>query len=202
MYEVKCKQQEDQWYAEKLGKPSSSRFDEILTASGTISKQRQGYMYELAAQTVSGQYTPRYITSAMEEGISREAESRSLYEIINGVEVVQTGVIYPNKEKRYLCSPDGIIAGAYGLELKNVLPKTQVKYLLSGELPTEHVLQVQGSLLVTGFDRWDWMSYSPGLPVLLLTITPNRELISKLEAALQDFAIELALTVRKLKEMG
>jgi len=196
-----CEQRSDQWWKEKLGKPSSSRFNEILTASGSVSKQRQGYMYELAAQAVSGQIAEKHISLAMEEGIRREDESRKLYELITDTEVSQVGMIYPDEQKRILCSPDGIIHNEYGLELKNVLPKTQVEYLLANRLPPKYRLQVQGSLLITGFDRWDFFSYSPSLPPLILKIERDEGFIKKLKAELERFTEDLALTINRLKEL-
>lgn len=191
-----------EWRAEKLGKPSASRFDEIITTKGDVSKQREGYLYDLAAQITSGISPEGFTSAAMEEGTRREAESRILYEMVRGVEVTQAGVIYPDEWKLILCSPDGIINNEYGLELKNVLPKTQVKYLLAGTLPMEYFQQVQGSMYISGFDRWDFMSYSPGLPPLILEIRRDEVFIEKLANAVSDFCADLAGIVERLKKLA
>jgi hypothetical protein len=198
---IECEQGSERWFREKLGKPSASRFSEIITTKGDISKSRESYMYELAAESVSGIFTEGYKNANMQEGNDRESESRALYELINGVEVEQVGVIYRDEFKMFLCSPDGLVNREWGLELKNVLPKTQVKYLLAGTLPTDYFQQVQGSLYITGFDRWDFMAYSPGLPPLILPIRRDEAFIAKLETALLDFAADLSKMVDKLRAM-
>ena len=195
---IECEQRSPQWFQERLGKPSSSRFGEILTSTGEISKQRKGYLYDLAAQIISGQSPETYISSAMEEGIRREEESRTLYEMIYGVEVKQVGMIFPDDDKKYLCSPDGLRADNIGLELKNVLPKTQVEYLLSKKLPSVYVPQVQGSMLVTGFKQWHFMSYCPALPPLILEIERDEKWIEKCESELKSFNEELSEMVKRL----
>ena len=195
---IECEQRSPQWFQERLGKPSSSRFGEILTSTGEISKQRKGYLYDLAAQIISGQSPETYISAAMEEGIRREEESRTLYEMIYGVEVKQVGMIFPDDDKKYLCSPDGLRADNIGLELKNVLPKTQVEYLLSKKLPSVYVPQVQGSMLVTGFKQWHFMSYCPALPPLILEIERDEKWIEKCDKELKAFNQELEEMVKRL----
>jgi len=164
----------------------------------------------------------------MEEGTKREDESRALYEMIEGVNVSQVAVVYPDEQKRYLCSPDGIIFNGnallvnpqdysspvdekkvtyygepkdWGLELKNVLPKTQIERLLDGKLPSEYFHQCQGSMFITGFNRWDFVSYSPGLPPLILKVGRNEKFISALARELDKFCLELAQMIREIKDM-
>jgi len=190
-----------EWRALKAGIPSASNFDKICTTKGEPSKQSKGYMYELAAQVISDQIIESYTNQNMEEGKLREAESRKLYEMAHDVDVAKVAVVYQDEQKKYLCSPDGIVNGKYGLELKNPLPKTQVKYLLGGKLPTEYILQVQGSLFITGFYRWDFQSYVPGMPLLAISVSRDETLITKLESELHTFVFELDGVIRKLREM-
>ncbi len=191
-----------EWFQEKLGKPSASRFNEILTTSGAESKQREGYLYELAAQAVSGLVVEGFKSPAMVEGSDREAESRSLYEMARGVEVKQVGVIYKDEGRHFLCSPDGIIDETYGLELKNVLPKTMVKYLLAGNLPSDYYQQIQGGMYITGFGRWDFMAYSPGLPPLIIEVHRDSKFFGFLAKALDDFVVDLHNVVKQLRALA
>ena len=190
-----------EWFKEKLGKPSASRFSEIVTTSGEASKSREGYMYELAAEQISGAAVEGYKNACMQEGNDRESESRALYEMIHGVTVQQVGVVFRDEWRLVLCSPDGIVDGCYGLEMKNVLPKTQVKYLLAGRLPTDYFQQVQGSMYITGFDRWDFMSYSPGLPPLMIKVSRDEKFIDLMAKAIDDFVVDLQGVVDRLKRL-
>lgn len=199
MITIDIEQGSDEWFAEKLGKPSASNANQIITTAGKPSKQRDGYLYTLAAERITGQRAETYKNEIMEEGNTREQESRDLYSLITGVEVKQVGVIYKDKDKKFLCSPDGICNGEYGLELKNVLPKTQVKYLLSGEVPTEYRTQIQFSLYVSGFKRWDFCSYSAGLKPLIVSVKRNEDFIIALHSELMTFCKELDDVVERIK---
>ena len=196
---VDLKQGEEAWFTEKLGKPSASNASKLITNDGKPSKQREGYLYELCAEKISGQREEGYKNAVMAMGQEREDESRKLYELTHNVEVKQVGVIYKDEKKQFLCSPDGIISSKYGLELKNVLGKTQVKYLLDGGLPSEYFGQCQFSLYVTGFKKWVFMSYSPGLKPLIIEVARDEKYIKALAIELEIFCIALNEIVAKIK---
>jgi hypothetical protein len=196
----KIVQNSPEWFAEKLGKPSSSDFKKIHTSTGKRSSQRKAYMYKLAGERISGKREETYRSANMGMGNEREDQSRKIYEFYNDVEVEEIGLVYRNEDKKYLCSPDGIINREYGLEMKNVIQKTQIKRLIDGKLPTEYFPQVQGSLLITGYKRWDFLSYCPLMPELILTVKRDEKYIKQLEVALDIFVLELDSLVADIKE--
>ena len=199
MIHVEVEQNTDAWYAEKLGKPSASCADKIITDDLKPSKQREGYMYELAAERITGRRDMnRFSSGYMDQGHEQQEECRKLYELMHDCVVSPAGVCYPDKMKRYLCSPDGLILDSHGLEMKNPAPKTQVKYLLNNKLPTEYFPQIQFSLLVTGFKFWDFMSYSPGLNPLVLRVERDERYITALGAELFRFCAELDEIVKRI----
>lgn len=195
----------DEWFAEKAGTPGASSFKKIVTTKGEPSKQAEEYMEKLAAEAITGQCHDRDLShlKAIKDGLEREPESLALYEIINDVEVKKAGLIYPDEQKKYHISPDGLIESdaKWGLEMKNPFPKTQIKYLKENRLPPEYFQQVQGSMLATGYDRWDFFSYVPGLPAFRVKCHPDEKFLKKLEKALDDFCLELSILIRKIKEM-
>jgi predicted phage-related endonuclease len=199
MIVIDIPQNSDLWFAEKLGKPSASNASKIVTNTGEPSKQRTAYMYELAAERITGKREETYKNPIMEMGNEREDESRKLYEIMKGVTVSRVGVIYKDEAKKFLCSPDGIVNGEYGLELKNVLGKTQVGRLLDGNLPSEYFSQIQFSLYVTGFKFWDFMSYTPSMKPLLIRCASDIEFQTKLQAELEKFCSQLEDLVNQIK---
>jgi hypothetical protein len=196
-------QRSPEWFKERAGNPGASNFTKIVTTKGEPSKQSVGYLHELVAEAITRETAPSYKSDIMDEGTNREDESLTVYEMINHVVVEKVGIVYPDEQKKYHCSPDGMIVNSvpkpYGLEMKNPLPKTQVKWLLDGKVPTEHITQCQGSMLVTGFERWDFMSYSPGLPSLIIPVKRDKEFIKKLEVELDKFCYALAATIQELK---
>jgi len=197
---VDCVQGESQWFAEKLGKPSASNASKLITGSGKRSTQREGYLHTLIAEKLTGErYDAFKTTEAMEEGVRREAESRKLYEFVSDDVITEVGVVYPDKTDKYLCSPDGLCdEKKYGLELKNVMPKTQIKYLLKGTMPTEYILQVQFSLMVTELDYWVFASYCPKLEPLIVKVERDEVLINTLKKEVEVFCDEIDENVKKL----
>jgi len=188
------------WFKEKLGKPSASNASKIIRNDGKPSTQREGYLYELVAETLTGVYENGYKNDAMLTGQEREAEAREFYSFTNSVEVEQVGMIYKDKDKKVLCSPDGLINREHGLEMKNPLSKTQVKYLLDGCLPSEYFSQVQFSLFVTGFPFWDFLSYVPTMRPLMIRVEPDAKFQAALKIELEKFIEELDETVNKLRK--
>ena len=196
---VNLEQGSEEWFKEKLGKPSASNISKIICNDGKPSKQRLGYLYELAGEIVTGKQEEGYKNANMELGNERESESRNYYELTHSVEVTQVGVIYKDEQKKFLCSPDGIIGNDYGLELKNVLPKTQVKYLLDNTLPSDYFGQCQMSLYITGFPFWQFLSYVPLMKPLLIKVEPDKAYQKLLAVELEIFCDELDNVVKKIR---
>ena len=83
------------------------------------------------------------------------------------------------------CSPDGIIRGQEcGLEIKCPSAAVHVKYLLRGTLPPEYAPQVHGSIFITGFPRWRFVSYRRHFPPLVLTVERDEEIMETITSAL------------------
>lgn len=196
---VDCKQLDPEWFAAKCGIPSSSKFDKIVTSTGEPSKQAKQYMLQLAGETVSGVKTETYSSQDMKRGILFEPEARRSFEMIHNVDVRQVGLIYKDEEKTASCSPDGLPFENCGLEIKCPLVHTHVEYLLKNKIPTKYIQQVQGSMYVTGFESWFFMSYYPGIKPLILRIDRDPMFIGKLHAAITEFNQELNEIVRKIQ---
>jgi len=195
-----CIQGEPAWFAARAGSVGASSVDKIVTTTGKQSTQRQTYLYQKAAEKLTGTIAETYSNANMAMGVEREQESRELFAMIHDVEIKQVGLILPFEGAGYHCSPDGILVGKQeGLELKNVLGSTQVKYLDKGEMPTEYKLQIQMSLLVTGFDVWNFFTYHPGLPPFDLRIGRDEKLIKEIQIELQIFIEDLNNLVEKLR---
>jgi hypothetical protein len=193
----------DEWFSEHAGIPGASSMDKIITSTGKPSTSRKDLMYKLTAEALLGEKEKGYTNSIMEEGTAREDESRNYFSFAYDVEVHQVGMCYRDEQKKYLCSPDGLIKEGdewvSGLEMKNPLAKTHVSYLIAGKLPTKYFVQVQSSLFITELPKWYFMSYYPGLKPFVIEVYPDLEFHKKLESALDTFCAELAQMIGRLK---
>ena len=196
---LECEQYSEEWFTLRAGIPTASNFDKIVTTKGEPSKSAKNYLYQLAGEQITGVKTETYQNAIMQRGLEMEAEAKDLFRFALG-EVKEVGLIYPDEQKKYSCSPDGLLEDA-GLEIKCPLIHTQVSYLLLNKLPTDYIQQVQGSMLITGFKKWWFMSYYPGLPPLILEIHRDEAFIEKLKKELDSFVNELVQITHQLKEM-
>ena len=196
-----CEQLSDEWFAARTGIPSASHFDRIVTSKGEPSKQARDYMYQLAGERLTGKKEETYTNATMQRGIDLEPEAVAHFELVMNLDVQKVGLCYPDEDKRYSCSPDGLIGEDDGMEGKAPLLHTHISYLLGNKLPTKYVQQVQGSMLVTGRKHWYFHSYYPGLKSLIVKVGRDEKFIAKLKAALDKFCDELEKTVKKLRSL-
>ena len=114
----------------------------------------------------------------------------------------QVGLVYRDDARTVAASPDGIVEGRGPLELKCPMPKTHLLWLSDGELPREHVIQVQGQMWIMGADVGDFFSYCPSLPPLLISVVADIKLHDAFNEHIPAFCAELAERKRRLIDMG
>jgi len=195
-------QRSTEWLIARCGNPGASSISKIITSTGAISKQREEYLMQLAAETVTGRPEDSgYLSRHMVAGIEREDASRALFELIYGVEVRQVGIVYKDEFKMFHCSPDGLVKENAILEMKNPMAKTHVKSLLDGTLPTEYKGQCMMSLYVTERELCYFMSSCEGLPPFILEVPRDEPYIAQIAKALDDFWCELQALIKRIKNM-
>lgn len=179
-----------EWFAARAGVLSASCLDQLVTSTGEPSKQARKLALTLAGERVIEAKADTYQSTAMLRGIEVEAEAREFYSLITGQDVAEVGLVYQDETRRVCCSPDGLV-GAGGLEIKCPALHTAVDYLLRDRLPVEYVQQVQGSMWITGAPWWDFLSYFPGLPPLLIRVERDEQFIQKLAEQVERFLGDL-----------
>lgn len=187
---INCQQNSPEWYKLRLGIPTASNFDKIVTSTGEPSKQRTKYLWQLAGERVSGVIEESYQNANMQRGTMMQEEAKKFYEIVNGVIVNEVGFCTEDGLK-YGCSPDGLIDNDGGLEIKCPTIAVHVGYLINKVVPTEYIQQIQGNLFVTGREWWDFLSYYPGLKPLLIRVTPDEKFFKAFEKEINIFNAEL-----------
>lgn len=197
-----CEQYSPEWWAARVGIPSASCFDQIVCNDGKPSKQRRKYLLTLAGERLLGEKAETYQSAVMVRGMEMEAEARAFYEFSRNVEIRTVGVAFRDENRTVACSPDGLVSGCGGLEIKCPSLHTHVEYLLNNKkLLSEYFQQVQGSLWVTGREWWDLMSYFPGLPPVILRVEPDKEFQANLGRELHVFCDELEQITKQLREL-
>ncbi len=197
--EKSCEQGSPEWMALRVGNPGASSMDKIVTSTGGRSTQRQKYLYQMAGELITGQKAESYKNGHMERGTELEHEARELFEFIHGP-VEQCAMIYQDTRKLWHCSPDGIMpAQKAGLEIKCPSLPVHIEYLDKGKLPTAYVIQVQASLMVTGWDLWWFVSHYPGIKPLIMPVERDEALIKILQSEVEAFCIDIRKLAYRLK---
>ena len=156
-----CEQGSEEWLAARLGIPTATGFENIVTATGKKSASYIKYMAELIEESILGG-GDTFKSGFMERGNQLEPQARAAYEFLTGNDVIQVGGVYLNEDREIMVSPDGLIPSLKkGLEIKCPKMSTHIRYLLEGGVPAEYVIQVQANLWVTGYETWDFVSYCP-----------------------------------------
>ena len=197
--ERSCEQGSPEWIALRVGNPGASSMDKIVTSTGAKSGQRQKYMYQMVCELITGKKHGSYKNEDMERGNEFEPEAREMFEFING-QVEQCAMIYQDERKLWHASPDGIMPDQKaGLEIKCPSLPVHIEYLDKGKLPTAYVIQVQASLMVTGWDLWWFVSYYPGWKPLIIKVERDESLIKILNSEVESFCIEMRKLAYRLK---
>lgn len=187
------------WLMVRLGVPTASNFDAILSngLKGLPSKTRLTYMYKLIGEKLTDEPSAVYGNAHMERGHALEPEARELYTMLTGNECQQVGFI----ARGNYCgaSPDSLIGSDGMLEIKTKLPHLHIPVLLSGIVPAEHVAQLQGQLWVAEREWVDFASYWPGLRPFVLRVHRDEQFISALASAVSEFHEQMADIIARVK---
>jgi len=195
-----------EWLQERVGIATASRFADILaTIKSGEAADRRNYRAQLVVERLTGKPAENgFTTQAMRDGTEREPIAKMLYEVRTGHFVEEVGLL---RHQIIECgaSPDGLIGEDGGLEIKCPLAATHLKYmrLSSAEAPPEYVAQIQGSLLVTGREWWDFCSYNPSFPpnlqLIVRRIKRDNAYIDRLASEIDKFMNEVRADVESAK---
>lgn len=189
------------WFDLRKGIPTASRFDMILTPkTEKPSSSQKKLICELIGEIMS-QIPPEgvenFTNRAVRWGLQCEQEARRYYTLERGLELKNGGFCQAD-DRRFGASPDSLIGEDGVLEIKCPQSDTQAEYLLDGELPSAYRCQVHGHLIVTGRKWCDFLSYSPGLPALLLRVEPDA-FTAKLKEALEAFYGDFQKALKRIQ---
>ena len=192
----------EEWKSLRLGIPTASELDNLITDAGMPRKGEMPRTYRAVklAERWTGAPLQSFGGGVIEQGKIGEAEAVSRYEFDHDCKVERAGFITTD-DKRFGCSPDGVVSNAYGLEIKCPQPVNHIKWLLAGGVPDEHILQCHGGMYATGMDRWRFVSYCPGFPMLVADVARDGDMIDAISEALEAFHEQLEQDYARLIEL-
>ena len=189
------KQNSDEWFAARLGSPTSSKFGTVMANYG---KAFGAPAKEYALRTVLERMTGERITDGfgsgwMERGTELEPVARQAYEDLT-FNTVSNGGIYKTDDGFLGASPDGIIAlDNGGIEIKCPKYSTHFATLKRGTFDPVYTWQIVGHIYVCELDYVDFVSFCPDMPEefqLFIHRVHRNDVIDKiqmLEARMDEF---------------
>lgn len=98
-------------------------------------------------------------------------------------------------------SPDGLVGDDGLIGIKTEKPHLHMATLLTGEVPTQHMAQLQMGLWVSGRDWIDYVQFSGGMPLFVERVYPDIVWQDTIEGILHDVNYEAEDTLRRLREL-
>ena len=174
-YHTDFEQGSGDWIAQRCGMLTASEMSNILTPTLKVAsneKERQ-HLCELLAQRINQYVEPQYISDAMLRGESEEILAREMY-AEKYAPVAMCGLITNDKWGfRMGYSPDGLVGDDGLIEIKSRNQKYQMQTIIENVLPVEFSLQIQTGLLISERKWCDFISYSGGMPMFVLRVSPD-----------------------------
>lgn len=197
-----------EWFALRVGKATASEFSAVL-AKGQ-GKTRAAYLRRVVAEALTGKPTEARAYGSWAANLERGQEQEALagwsYELATGQSVYPVSFIEHDTLSAG-CSPDRLVLNKRrGAEIKCVIPTVQLDTILAGSYPSEHKAQIQGSMWITGYEDWDFCSYSPDMPphlrTYIFTVPRDEDYIANLEREVRAFLAEKDALVARLTNMA
>ena len=185
----KVEQGTPEWFAARLGNVTASR---------------DNYMAQLICERMTNTVAESYTNAAMAWGTETEPLARAAYESLADVLVDEVGYIAHPTIERAGASPDGLI-GLFGLlEIKCPNTATHIDTLISDQVPTKHIAQIQWQMSCTGRTWADFVSFDPRLPsglqMFVKRVEFDAEYVAMLKEEVIRFLVELDAKISKLNE--
>lgn len=189
-----------EWFAQRLGKITASRLDDVVgmqkSGKGYLAG-RETYMWELVGEILTGNPSQHYVSTAMMHGMEHEPFARKAFSTRTGMVVEKVGFIDHPTIGRCGASPDGLVDGEWGLEIKcpyNL--KNHLQAIKANQMPEQHMAQIQGQMMCSGLQGSWFVSYYPYVPpkfqVFHCFVPRRQDYIEYLEKEVEQFLLELA----------
>ena len=185
----------EEWLAQRRGMVTASVVGQLITPA-TIKPASNDYSRALTALLVAERITdwtdPVYVSDDMLRGHEDEPRAVAKYEESRKVTVDTVGFMIreftrDDRTFRIGYSPDGLVGDDGLVEVKSPRAKKHLQTILSGEVPAEHMAQLQTGLLVSGRKWIDFISYCGGMPMWSKRVEPDERWHEAIVAAAAKF---------------
>ena len=196
-----------EWFAARLGKATGSRIADIIAKTKTgYSTSRANYVAQLVCERLTGKVAESFINAAMQWGTETEPLARAAYEVKTGEMVDQVGFVDHPSIENSGASPDGLV-GLFGmLEIKCPNTATHIETLLSQQVPTKYITQMQWQMACAGRQWCDFVSFDPRMPenlqLFIKRVEYDPPYVAMLEKEVIQFLMDVEANVNQLRKLN
>ncbi len=195
-------QHSDEWFAERLGVPSTSKFKDMMTngrGSDSMGATAHTYAKELAIERVTGKVTERYVSADMERGTELEPVALAWYEESTLTPIRLIGGI---SNHGCFSSTDGLTESGV-IEIKCPKHTTHFDYILDPDsLRKTYHAQVQGELWISERAEAILISYHPDFDdaQVVLRVERDEKYIKELQIRAAAFEETIRMYVDRFNQ--
>lgn len=184
-----------EWLTVRLGKFTASDAQAIANNG----KGLETLVYQKAAECITNKLPEAYTNADLERGKELESTARNSYELETGNKVTEIGFV--ELDSRIGCSPDGFVGTDGLVEFKCKNDINYLKFLLSKEVETAHLWQVQMQMYVCDRQWCDYVVFNPNFPepLTIVRVERNEASIAKIKVGLSQGVAELEAILEKVQ---
>lgn len=174
-YHNNIEQGTDEWHALRTGVLTASEVKRIMTSTckPANNEKSRAHVWEIAAQRVTNYTEPSYVSDDMLRGHSDEVLARFIYSE-KYAPVTECGFITREIDGvMFGYSPDGLVGDDGLIEIKSRAQRFQFENIVKGGVPSDHILQCQSALMISGRKWLDYISYCGGMPMYVCRLLPD-----------------------------
>jgi len=182
---IELEQNTPEWMDARHGIITGSEFSKVTTGK-TLKRSTShvALVNSKVAERLSGKTEEGYYNQAMQNGHDREDDALDMVNFTYGYNFEKVGFI-KSLEMEVGCSLDAIDQeNKMILEIKSPAASTHIGYLRDKKVPPVYHAQVQGNLMVTGYNKAIFVSYHPDLPLLVVEVQRDEAYIAALKTDL------------------
>lgn len=191
-----------EWLRARLGIPTTSDFDKIISPDGKLmGETRRTFAKRNLTELMLGRPVETPNTEWMIRGSDLEREAVETYEFMTDLKTETVGFITDDKG---LCgtSPDRMVGEDGLLEIKCPAPWTHTEYLIENKIDKKYKPQMQGQMFITGRKWVDWYSYHPELAPLVIRHERDEKYQERIRYCLDQYNEYMKLKISELKSRG
>lgn len=188
-------QRTPEWFAARAGMVTASRIKDVIAENKDKAEPaaRRNYRRELVLEIYSGiPQESGFASFAMQQGLAKEAAARETYAFVKNAAVEEAGFVRHPTIARAGASPDGFIGADGILEIKCPEANAMWEMLVGMTLDKAYRNQVMWQMACCPERKWaDVVFYREGLPLKIINVRRDGELVGALENQVREFLAEV-----------